>query len=254
MGTVKAVEKYAIDSEHECRQVFVTTDPAHPGVKKVMQQGPANPAGSVKVISESCYPEIFRAICQRPAEARKIFEERGDIPAHVRVKAIDMPADECFRKDGVVRGGYPMEMRCAGTREALLHAVVRQSYGSWHLTVGRDHAGLGDYYGPFDTRRYSTRSRRMLWTCARCAWTGHSAATSAGTWLTKTCQRKSKAVIDEGGVSKGGARPRLSGTLLRNLMSEGKPVPAESSEPEVTAVLKEYCDKLEQNAEVKLHG
>jgi sulfate adenylyltransferase len=72
----------------------------------------------------------------------------------------------------------------------------------------------------------------------------------------KTCPHESKAVIDDNGNYKGGARLLLSGSLLRKLMSEGKPVPAEFSKPEVIAVLKQYYDTLqeEDKVEVKLHG
>jgi len=193
MGTMKVTEKYTIDKEFECKHVFTTADSEHPGVQKVMAQGPVNLAGPVKVLSESYYPEMFTEIYQRPADSRKIFEERGwstvaalqlrnpmhgshaylakvaievcdgvyihqlvgklkpgDIPAEVRVKAIQALVDNYFRADRVVQGGYPMEMRYAGPREALLHAVFRQNYGCSHLIVGRDHAGVGDYYGPFD--------------------------------------------------------------------------------------------------------
>jgi sulfate adenylyltransferase len=298
MGTMKVTEKYTIDKEHECKQVFRTTDKAHPGVQKVMEQGSVNLAGPVKVLSESYYPEMFKGIYQRPAEARKIFEERGwstvaalqlrnpmhgshaylawvaievcdgvyihqlvgklkpgDIPADVRVKAIDVLVNKYFRKDRVVQGGYPMEMRYAGPREALLHAVFRQNYGCSHLIVGRDHAGVGDYYGPFDAQKIFNeipqnalvlRPLCMDWTfyCYEC---GSMASM-------KTCPHESKAVIDENGKYKGGARLLLSGTMLRKLMSEGKPVPPEFSKPEVIAVLKEYYDRLEEKVEVKLHG
>ena len=70
MGTMKVTEKYSIDKKHECQQVFTTTDSEHPGVQKVMEQGPVNLAGPVKVLSESYYPEMFAAIYQRPADAR----------------------------------------------------------------------------------------------------------------------------------------------------------------------------------------
>ena len=150
-----------------------------------------------------------------------------------------------------------MEMRYAGPREALLHATFRENYGCSHLIVGRDHAGVGDYYGPFDSQKIfneippgalAIRPLCMDWTfyCYEC---GRMASM-------KTCPHESKAVIDDNGNYKGGARLLLSGSLLRKLMSEGKPVPAEFSKPEVIAILKQYYDTLEEEekVEVKLHG
>ncbi len=298
MGTMKVTEKYTIDKAHECKQVFTTTDENHPGVQKVMSQADVNLAGPVKVLSESYYPEMFKEIYQRPAEARKIFEERGwdtvaalqlrnpmhnshaylawiaievcdgvyihqlvgklkpgDIPAETRVRAIQALVDNYFRKERVIQGGYPMEMRYAGPREALLHAVFRQNYGCSHLIVGRDHAGVGDYYGPFDAQKIfhqipkgalELKPLPLDWTfyCYEC---GAMASM-------KTCPHDSKAEIDDNGQYKGGARLLLSGTMLRKLMSEGKPVPKEFSKPEVVAILKEYYDTLEEKVEVKLHG
>ena len=298
VGTMKVTEKYSIDKELECKQVYRTTDPAHPGVRKVMEQGPVNLAGPVKVLSESYYPEMFKGIYQRPAEAREAFEERGwntvaalqlrnpmhnshaylawiaievcdgvyihqlvgklkpgDVPAEVRVRAIDALVNKYFRKDRVIQGGYPMEMRYAGPREALLHAIFRQNYGCTHLIVGRDHAGVGDYYGPFDAQKVFNeipsdalllRPLCMDWTfyCYEC---GSMASM-------KTCPHESKAVIDADGNYKGGARLLLSGTLLRKLLSDGKPVPSEFSRPEVINILKEYYDSLDQKVEVELHG
>jgi sulfate adenylyltransferase len=298
MGTMKVTEKYGIDKDYECKEIFRTNDAAHPGVQKVMEQGPVNLAGPVKVLSESYYPEMFAGIYQRPAESRVLFEERGwntvaalqlrnpmhnshaylawiaievcdgvyvhqlvgklkpgDIPAEVRVKAIDALVNNYFRKDRVIQGGYPMEMRYAGPREALLHALFRQNYGCSHLIVGRDHAGVGDYYGPFDAQKIFNdipadalvlRPLCMDWTfyCYEC-----------GTMASmKTCPHESKAVIDENGNYKGGARLMLSGTLLRKLMSEGKPVPPEFSKPEVISILNDYYNSLEEKVEVKLHG
>ena len=76
----------------------------------------------------------------------------GDIPAEVRQEAIKTLIDNYFRADTVIQAGYPLDMRYAGPREALLHAVFRQNYGCSHLIVGRDHAGVGDYYGAFDAQ------------------------------------------------------------------------------------------------------
>ena len=76
----------------------------------------------------------------------------GDIPAEVRQEAIATLIDNYFKKDTVIQSGYPLDMRYAGPREALLHALFRQNYGCSELIVGRDHAGVGDYYGAFDAQ------------------------------------------------------------------------------------------------------
>ncbi|HSW52819.1 MAG TPA: sulfate adenylyltransferase, partial [Sulfuricaulis sp.] len=77
----------------------------------------------------------------------------GDIPAEVRSEAIAVLVKNYFAPNTVIQAGYPLDMRYAGPREALLHALFRQNYGCSHLIVGRDHAGVGDYYGPFDAQK-----------------------------------------------------------------------------------------------------
>jgi len=298
MATMKVNEKYTIDKDLECNNVYKTADEAHPGVKMVKAQEAVNLAGPVNVLSESFFPEEFGDLYQRPAEARKMFEDRGwntvaalqlrnpmhnshaylawvaievcdgvyihqlvgklkpgDIPANVRVKAIQALVDNYFRKERVIQGGYPLDMRYAGPREALLHAVFRQNYGCSHLIVGRDHAGVGDYYGPFDAHQIFNEipSDALLLRPLCMDWTFY--CYDCGTMASmKTCPHESKAEIDDNGQYKGGSRLLLSGTMLRKLMSEGKPVPKEFSKPEVVAILKDYYDNLEDKVEVKLHG
>ena len=75
-----------------------------------------------------------------------------DIPASVRVEAIKAMVENYFTDGTVIQAGYPIEMRYAGPREALLHALMRQNFGCSHLIVGRDHAGVGNYYGLFDSQ------------------------------------------------------------------------------------------------------
>ncbi len=77
----------------------------------------------------------------------------GDIPAEVRTRAIAVLIEKYFHAGTVVQAGYPLDMRYAGPREALLHAVFRQNYGCAYQILGRDHAGVGNYYGPFDAHR-----------------------------------------------------------------------------------------------------
>jgi len=298
MAILTVEEKYSIDKELECKEVFKTTDQEHPGVAKVMAQKEVNISGPIKVLSELDFPTAFAGIYQRPAEARAFFEERGwntvaalqlrnpmhnshaylakvaievtdgvyihqllgalkpgDIPAHTRVKCIDALVQNYFRPERVVQGGYPLDMRYAGPREALLHALFRQNYGCSHLIVGRDHAGVGDYYGPFDAHKIFdeipqgsllTQALKMDWTffCYSC---GEMASM-------KTCPHKEKAVLDEEGNYVSGDRLLLSGTMLRKMLSENKMVPAEFSKPEVVALLREFYAGLEEKVEVKLHG
>ena len=169
----------------------------------------------------------------------------GDIPAEVRVKTIDVLMKKYFVANTVVQSGYPLDMRYAGPREALLHALFRQNYGCSHLIVGRDHAGVGDYYGPFDAHHIfdqipkdalETKPLKIDWTffCAKCE----------GMASMKTCPHEAA------------DRLLLSGTKLRKMLSEGGEVPHHFSRPEVLAILRDYYKGLgeDEKVEVKLSG
>jgi sulfate adenylyltransferase len=288
MATMTVAEKYAIDKAHECAMVFRTTDPEHPGVKMVMAQGDVNLAGPVKVLSDGGFKAKYGTLFMTPAETRAEFErlgwsriaafqtrnpmhrsheylakiaievcdgllvhsllgavKPGDIPAEVRTRAIAVLVEKYFRAGTVLQAGYPLDMRYAGPREALLHALFRQNYGCSHLVVGRDHAGVGSYYGPFDAHRIfdeiprdalQTRPLKIDWTfwCYKCG----------GMASGRTCPHDDA------------DRLLVSGTKLRKWLSEGSPVPAEFSRPEVLAILREYYAGLEESekVEVKLSG
>jgi sulfate adenylyltransferase len=172
----------------------------------------------------------------------------GDIPADVRVKCINTLVENYFNKDKVFMGGYPLDMRYAGPREGLLHGVFRQNFGCSHMIIGRDHAGVGDYYGPFDAQD----AYHNLWEGAlECKmlpidWTFWDYA-QGGMASMKTSPEKNK-----------DKRLFLSGTKLRQLLSDGllDDIPAEFSRPEVLEILKEYYASIEEKdkVEVKLHG
>ncbi len=275
LGILTVEEKYAADTEFECSHVFRTTDVAHPGVEKVMSQGPVNLGGPVRTLSEGHFPDTYAGLYHRPAETRALFLEKGwskvaafqtrnpmhrsheylakvaieicdgvlihqvlgalkpgDIPADVRVSAIDALVNNYFVDGTIVQAGYPIEMRYAGPREALLHAVFRQNFGCSHLIVGRDHAGVGDFYGPFDAHHiFDTLPDGSMKTeplkiditffCYRC----NGMATG------KTCPHSA----DD--------RLAISGTRLREMFANGEPVPPEFSRDEVVAVLREYYDE-----------
>ena len=153
----------------------------------------------------------------------------GDIPAEVRTRAVQAMVDNYFRPESVIQAGYPIEMRYAGPREALLHALIRQNFGCSHLIVGRDHAGVGDYYGPYDSQcifdqlwdgALQTQALKLDVTfyCRRCA----MMATA------RTCPHGPESQI------------AISGTRLRQMLSTGAEIPPEFSRPEVVAILGEY--------------
>ncbi len=284
MGAMVLEEKYRIDKEHECRQVFRTVDPAHPGVQMVLEQGEVNLAGPVQVFSQGGFPAAYPGVYMTPAETRALFERNGwttvaafqtrnpmhrsheylakiaieicdgvlvhsllgklkpgDIPADVRQEAIGVLIDKYFVKNTVVQSGYPLDMRYAGPREALLHALFRQNYGCSHLIVGRDHAGVGDYYGPFDAQHIfdeipkdalETKPLKIDWTywCNAC-----------GTMASaRTCPHDESHHV------------KVSGTKLRKLLSEDQPVPDNFSRPEVLEVLQKYYAALEAHEKVKV--
>ena len=276
LATMGVGELYTIDKDHECQNVYKTTDTAHPGVLKVKEQQPVNLGGPVRVLSEGEYPGKYPDLYLRPLESRALFMEKGwskvaafqtrnpmhrshehlakiavevtdgvfihqvlgalkpgDIPAEVRTEAIQAMIDNYFRKDTVVQAGYPIEMRYAGPREALLHALIRQNFGCSHLIVGRDHAGVGDYYGPFDAHNIFDE----LWDgalviqplkiditffCKKC----YGMATG------KTCPHDPEHHIS------------VSGTQQREMLENDVEIPPEFSRPEVVEILRKYYASL----------
>jgi sulfate adenylyltransferase len=167
----------------------------------------------------------------------------GDIPAEVRTEAINVLTQHYFVKDTSIQAGYPLDMRYAGPREALFHAVFRQNFGCSHLIVGRDHAGVGEYYGPFDAQKIFTmipkdalelKPLNIDWTfyCHKCD----------GMASMRTCCHGKE------------DRLMLSGTMLRKMLSEDMEVPDHFSRPEVLTVLRKYYRSLTEKVEVKVHG
>ena len=283
IATMVVSEKYTIDKELECKEVFQTTNTDHPGVAIVMAQGKYNIAGKVKVISDGGFPEQYGELYMTPSETRSYFEEKGwstiaafqtrnpmhrsheylakiaieicdgvmihstlgelkpgDIPADVRSEAISTLIENYFVKNTVIQSGYPLDMRYAGPREALLHVLFRQNYGCSHLIVGRDHAGVGDYYGPFDAHNIFdeidadlvTKPLKIDWTfwCNKCA----------GMSSMKTCPHSHE------------DRLLLSGSKLRHLLSENEEVPENFSRPEVLKILQKYYAGIKDSDKVKV--
>jgi len=267
LAVLDVAEVFPYDAEHEAEKCFRTTDGEHPGVARLYAQHDLYLAGPVTVFERQApgFPELHRD----PKDTRALFAERGwkrvvgfqtrnpihraheyltkcaletvdgllvhplvgetksdDVPAAVRVKAYDVLVEGYYPKDRVVVSAFPAAMRYAGPREAIWHALCRKNYGCSHFIVGRDHAGVGSYYGTYDAQlvfdefeAHELDIEPMFFEhsffCKAC---GQMASA-------KTCPHS------------GDDHVFLSGTKVRELLSNGQLPPAEFSRPEVAAIL-----------------
>jgi sulfate adenylyltransferase len=267
LGVLEVTEVFERDRAAEAELVYGTTDPAHPGVARVLSSPARAVAGPIEaVVAPLEGPVGSRALT--PAETRVAFAERGwstvvgfqtrnpvhraheylmkcaleivdglllhplvgptkegDVPAEVRMRAYEAVLGY-FPSPRVLLAALVAPMRYAGPREAVLHALVRKNYGCTHFIVGRDHAGVGSYYGTFEAQQLiaSLPAEDLgivplrfdnAFYCRRCL------AMATG----KTCPHP-----DADHVA-------LSGTQVRAMLSAGQLPPPEFSRPEVAELL-----------------
>jgi sulfate adenylyltransferase len=267
LAVIDVEDVFEYDKEREAERCFRTTDEAHPGVARLYAQHDRYLAGPVTVFErlDPAFPELHKD----PRQTRAVFADRGwrrvvgfqtrnpihraheyltkcaletvdgllihplvgetkadDVPAATRVEAYDILVERYYPPERVVVSAFPAAMRYAGPREAIWHAICRKNYGCSHFIVGRDHAGVGDYYGTYDAQLvfdefepHELDIEPMFFEHAFfCRVCGQMATP-------KTCPHS------------GDAHVFLSGTKVRELLSEGQLPPAEFSRPEVAEVL-----------------
>jgi sulfate adenylyltransferase len=160
----------------------------------------------------------------------------GDIPAPVRDASIRKMVEVYFPPNTVMVNGYGFDMLYAGPREAVLHAIFRQNMGATHFIIGRDHAGVGDYYGPFDAQTIFAEKVPAGALQIEIFMADHTA------WSKKlnrvVMMRDVPDHTQDDFVL-------LSGTKVREMLGKGMPLPEEFSRPEVAQILSAYYQSLD---------
>ena len=279
VGVIAVESLFVPDRVLEAKEVYKTTDEAHPGVaaiQRALKDGPELAIGGRITLAKRPTQPKFPAHHRDPRDLRALIAERGwrrtvafqtrnpihraheyllrtaleivdglvihplvgetkgdDVPAAVRVQAYETLLSKYFPKDRVVLSTFPFAMRYAGPREALLHAIARQNYGFSHFIVGRDHAGVGKYYGTYDAQRAFEELEPTDLAITILPFEHSFFCSACGAIASiKTCPHGESSWL------------ALSGTKVRELLAKGEKLPEEFTRPEVAEILREaYAQK-----------
>ncbi len=271
LAVLNLSEKYMYDKTILVKKVWGTTDPEHPFLRTILAQGDVFLAGKLDVLRLP-EREIEAKYRLTPSETRRKFMERNwrsvvafqtrnpihrahehltkvalelvdgllihplvgatksdDIPAAVRMKCYETLLENYYPHDRTMLAVMPAAMRYGGPKEAIMHSIIRQNYGCSHIIIGRDHAGVGNYYDPFAAHRIFGEYSKEELAITPVKFSDAFYCTVCGTMASsKTCSHDAS------------SRSILSGTAVRNILSQGQTPPETFTRKEVAEVLLDY--------------
>ena len=224
-GTIDAITPRhdPMFSEHRLTPVQTRAEFQKRGWKTIVAFQTRNPIHRAHEYLTKCAQEITDGLLIHPLMGAT---KDGDIPAEVRMKCYEVIIEKYYHPDHTMLTVMPAAMRYAGPREAILHAIMRQNYGCSHIIIGRDHAGVGDYYGTFDAQELFDKipAGALKITPLKfehAAWSKQAGGMVSGKTFPKIQ----------------GDQIFLSGTKVREMLARGERPPPEFTRPEVADIL-----------------